>query len=294
MEYFDSGQVSDFSVRDVFESEVKSEIDELLSTETTPFAQETVTNMDLGTGLPSTADMGLEMTELQSWDQSFNSHVLNDGTLNGAVVTSANNILDFSPDKYGIDSSNNIFVDPQTGLPSSHANLTLGGTHIRAQQVNLFVNSARDQLEQQALLQQGLNMSQNKVNLGYDQTDNYGLQQYNHISNGHQPTGREFTHYQLQNGQGQTISSSRKNGVHRIGVHNSNSVIKSAKHQPYPTSKTHIKKNANISKNIKMEPGLKEKIYSKPCYSYSCLITMALKNSKAGCLPVSEIYHFMW
>ena len=36
-----------------------------------------------------------------------------------------------------------------------------------------------------------------------------------------------------------------------------------------------------------------EKVYPKPVYSYSCLIAMALKNSRTGNLPVSEIYNFM-
>lgn len=36
-----------------------------------------------------------------------------------------------------------------------------------------------------------------------------------------------------------------------------------------------------------------ERSYPKPAYSYSCLIAMALRNSRTGSLPVNEIYSFM-
>ncbi|KFM62312.1 Forkhead box protein N4, partial [Stegodyphus mimosarum] len=54
---------------------------------------------------------------------------------------------------------------------------------------------------------------------------------------------------------------------------------------PKPKSKG---KNAKSNQQINIENA-----YPKPAYSYSCLIAMALKNSKTGSLPVNEIYDFM-
>ncbi|XP_059827418.1 forkhead box protein N1-like [Hypanus sabinus] len=52
---------------------------------------------------------------------------------------------------------------------------------------------------------------------------------------------------------------------------------------PYPYQR--------IAPHINQDPH--HLLYPKPIYSYSILIFMALKNSKTGSLPVSEIYNFM-
>ncbi|KAM4700040.1 forkhead box protein N1 isoform 2-T3 [Discoglossus pictus] len=61
----------------------------------------------------------------------------------------------------------------------------------------------------------------------------------------------------------------------------------------YPV--TYISSSHYPYQRIAPQAGLESQqpLYPKPIYSYSILIFMALKNSKTGSLPVSEIYNFM-
>ncbi|XP_070762464.1 forkhead box protein N1 [Enoplosus armatus] len=74
--------------------------------------------------------------------------------------------------------------------------------------------------------------------------------------------------------------------------YNSSSPLQQVSPRLYPDNDQSSSSEYSLSTQSHQEPTT-QPLFPKPIYSYSILIFMALKNSKTGSLPVSEIYSFM-
>ena len=293
MDYFDTNHI-DLSVRDVFESEVQTEMDQILRSGSAGYDPQTETIDLTGYSPNENSDLVGNFTAESAAMQDMiwlPTTLIEDGigTLSNTITTttsSMNSNLAFShlssPEKFALDGQG-LLVNPQTGQPVSTLNFVLG-----LQQHN-------QSIIQQQVHQQQLEQGQSMGNLATHGIDT--------------ATSMNFTNGQQQRFLSLTPQQLRQNGTMAVqpDQQQSNQVsfqavpvigLQQANGNPSTNaiSSQHQTASSLLSKQHKLEPiaGTEQKVYPKPAYSYSCLITMAMKNSKTGCMPVSDIYQFMW
>lgn len=176
------------------------------------------------------------------------------------VVKLQNSLLDSS---FEVENNNpNLLVNPQTGLPVNHFSP-------RKPQMS-STTPVKSEHGQNSLI------GNNPI---FTSQMDHNLNRATHTS-----TSSSNGQSQFSNSHIQTVKS-----VSSSPSQNSPVLVNHLQGRQVTQTQNSAKKSVTVLTKLDNA----DRVFPKPVYSYSCLIAMALKNSRNGSLPVSEIYTFM-